>query len=67
MALRQVEPKGLDEQIALANRVQSSKVNSLMKSIDKLQKENRSLQKKSLESNRTCQYKKIQDELGQQT
>lgn len=66
MALRQVEPRGLDEQIALANRVQSSKVNSLMKSIDKLQKENRSLQKKSLESNRTCQYKKIQDELGQQ-
>eukprot|EP00435_Cladocopium_sp_Y103_P047594 s2317_g14.t1 len=66
MALRQVEPRGLDEQIALANRVQSSKVNSLMKSIDKLQKENRSLQKKSLESNRTWQYKKIQDELGQQ-
>lgn len=65
-ALMQIQDRGLDEQIALANRVQSSKVNSLMKSIDKLQKENISLQRKSLESNRTAQYKKIQDELGQQ-
>ena len=68
MALTPVESRGrgLEEQIALANRVQTSKVKSLMKSIEKLQKENLSLQKSNLESNRTSQYKKIQDELGQQ-
>ena len=64
--LMQLQPRDLEEQIVFANRVQSLKVNSLMKSIDKLQKENLSLQKKNRESNRTGHYKKIQDELGQQ-
>lgn len=50
----------------ISNQLQSAKVNTLMKSISHLQKENLSLQRGSREASRTSQYKKIQDELGQQ-
>ncbi|CAK9037774.1 26S protease regulatory subunit 4-like [Durusdinium trenchii] len=63
---KMVEPRDLEEQIMISNQLQSAKVNTLMKSISHLQKENLSLQRGSREASRTSQYKKIQDELGQQ-
>ena len=65
-SMLEVEPRDLQEQITISNQLQAAKVNTLMKSINKLQKENLSLQKGSREVSRTKEYKKIQDELGQQ-
>ncbi|CAJ1340553.1 unnamed protein product, partial [Effrenium voratum] len=58
--------KDLEEQIATATRIHTSKVSTLMKSIDKLQKDNLLLHKRSKEANRTGQYKRLQAELGRQ-
>lgn len=61
-----VRPKDVEACLSDANQLQAVKANTLMRSINKLQKENISLQKSSRESNRTAYYKKIQHELGQQ-
>ena len=55
-----------EARIAASNRLQASKVNSLMTSIQKLQKENLLLRKRGQEVNRTGQFKRLQNELGRQ-
>ena len=66
LAQRQDLRHDWESRIAASNRLQATKVNSLMTSIQKLQKENLLLRKRGHEVNRTGQYKRLQSELGRQ-
>ncbi|CAE8598241.1 unnamed protein product, partial [Polarella glacialis] len=56
----------LDGTLASLNKLQSSKVQALMRSIDQLQKENLTLRRRGQEQFRTAQFQQMQGELGRQ-